>query len=225
MNHLDNIDFDNNFIADNYVGDDHGQVMSSYYDSENFNSTHVFNSHDLAIIHINIRSLPRNFHYFETFLATLNQKFHVITFTETWLNEGRPMENILPEYIGFHSKRSDNTPFGGGTSVFILKEFAPIELTKLSSNNENIECVFAKFIYSGETIIISSCYRAPNPSLANFFITELAQKLTALNSHVKVILSGDYNFDLFQNDSDRQVAFFLDTMLSLGLIQTITIAT
>ena len=224
MTNLDDIDIDINFVADNYVGVEHDQI-DHYYDSEKFNATFTFNNKDLAIIHLNIHSLPRNFHYFESFLSSINRKFHVITFSETWLNEGRPLENILPEYIGFHSKRSASSTFGGGTAVYILKQYSPIELTELSSNNDHIECVFAKFVYSGETIVISSCYRKPGPVLANHFIESLAQKISTLNSNYKIIISGDFNFDLFRHESDSRVAYFLDTMLSNGLIQTITSAT
>ena len=90
------IELDTNFFADNFFSSSHGLTTDSYYDTSKFNSK--FNNlslNDLSVIHVNIRSLPRNATTLVAYLSTLNCKFSVICFSETWLNSDRFMEDIF----------------------------------------------------------------------------------------------------------------------------------
>ena len=94
------IELDSNFFADNFFSSSHGLPTDLYYDACKFNSK--FNNltkNDLSVIHVNIRSLPRNGTTLVAYLSTLNHKFSVICFSETWLTSDRFMEDIFPEYI------------------------------------------------------------------------------------------------------------------------------
>ena len=123
----------------------HGRInVDSYYDSNNFNSTFDnLSPIDLGIIHINIRSLPRNGDSLVMYLNTLTYKFPIICCSETWLNPNRFIDNIFPNYNQYHSMRPANQPYGGGTSIFIHKNLQSEQLPDISCNDENIECVFA----------------------------------------------------------------------------------
>ena len=45
------------------------------------------NSKSISILHLNIRSLKKNFDSFKLFLSSLNFEFSIICFSETWLDD------------------------------------------------------------------------------------------------------------------------------------------
>ena len=222
----DNIDIDSNFLNDNYLGLDHGQTNDSFFDSEKFNRIYTGNHEsDLKIIHLNIRSLPRNGDAFIAYLALLKHRFDIICFTETWLNESRIVENLFPDYVQYNSMRSSDSPYGGGASVFIHKKFNSCEVTELSCNLDHIECVFTKVSLFQKDLYVASCYRKPEQSLSSQFINDLNEKISSLPSSSNIIIAGDFNFNLFETETNPHAASFLDSLFSLGLIPTITNAT
>ena len=191
------IELDSNFFADNFASSSHGISSDAYYDAEKFNSK--FNSmslNDLSIIHVNIRSLPRNGITLVAYLRTLNHKFSLICFTETWLNSDRFMEDIFPEYTQYHSMRSSQRAYGGGAAILIHKSIHSQHISELSSNNEHIECVFASIKCCGTDVIVGSCYRRPDPSSAQTFISALSNKISRTNPRTIKIIAGDFNYNL-----------------------------
>ena len=177
---------------------------------------------DLKIIHLNIRSLPRNGDTFIAYLDILKLQFDIICLSETWMNQNREIENQFPDYNQFHSMRSPDQPPGGGVSVFVHKRLNSAELSHLSCNITHIECVFVEIILSNRKVTIGCCYRKPDASTAHLFITDLTAKITSIGRNSEIIVAGDFNFNLLQLDLDPTASMFLDSMLSLGLLNTIT---
>ena len=115
----DDIDIDSNHFS---LGDDNDVPNDEYYDTSKFN--HVFGDNcdlDLKLFHLNIRSLPRKIDSLSGYLNLLKEKFDIICISETWINEGRFIENCFEGYNQFFSKRpSDKSP-GGGCAIFVKK--------------------------------------------------------------------------------------------------------
>ena len=221
-----NIDIDSHFYGDNFIGSNHGQLDDDYYDNDKFNNTFVGNyNSDLKLIHVNIRSLPRNGNYLIAYLEGLKHKFNVICLTETWLNNTRVIENLFPEYNEYHSMRSPDLPYGGGAAVLVHKDLKSDELSEVSCNTDHIECVFVKICNSSGDVVVGSCYRKPLISNSTLFINSLTEKISLLDPNSKIILTGDFNYNLLQIDTDNTASTFMDSMLTLGLINTITKAT
>ena len=117
---LDYIDIDANFYNNNYNDGDFGHMTDSIYDSTKFNAEYSqeYNNGDFSIIHLNIRSLPRNGNNFIAYLETIKIKFSVICLTETWLNENRVIDDVFADYNAYHSMRSiDRSPGGESLSM------------------------------------------------------------------------------------------------------------
>ena len=57
------------FIPDNYIENSYN---SKYYTPQEFNNMFYSNPNDISLLHANLRSLNRNFEYFENLLHTLN---------------------------------------------------------------------------------------------------------------------------------------------------------
>ena len=113
------IDIDHNFYS---LGSVLGTTNSERFDSIKFNNMFENKSNDLKIFHLNVCSLPRKINSLVAYLSTLNQQFDVICVTETWLNVGRFIENIFPDYNKYYSKRSANKAYGGGCAIFVKKK-------------------------------------------------------------------------------------------------------
>ena len=218
MNNYPDFDLD----SDNSLS--HGRANAdSYYISHDFNSAFDNLSHkDLGIIHINIRSLARNGDKLVSYLNTLRYKFPVICCSETWLNSIRFIDNMFPDYNQYHSMRPVNKPYGGGTSIFIHKNVQSEHLLDISCNDENIECVFASVKHGNNNLVIGCCYRQPNSSNADYFTTSLVDKISNIDANAHKILVGDFNFNLLNLENDHDCASFLDALLSVGLINTIS---
>ena len=219
---FESIDIDSNFYS---LGTAQN-LNDENFDSAKFNEVYSGNCvEDLKIFHLNIRSFPRNVNSLHTYLGTINQKFDVICLSETWLNEGRFIENCFLDYNHFYSKRPANKPFGGGCAIFVNKKFNCSELIHLSCNLEHIECVFVEISYQNKKIINGCCYRPPTSNNASNFIDDLIFKISQIPSYTPILLAGDFNFNLLRVHDDTDASSFLDSMLSVGLINTITTPT
>ena len=221
---LDYVDIDTNFYQDNYNGLDYGHMTDSIYDSTKFNSvySHEYKLEDFSMIHLNIRSLPRNGNNFIAYLETIQIKFNVICLTETWLNENRMIDDLFPNYNAYHCMRSTERSPGGGVSIFVHKNLKSFEISDLTSNLEHIECIFVKVFGSiSGNITLGCCYRKPEVANASAFISALSNKISRLDSNDHKFIAGDFNFNLFNLDTDQNVATFIDSMLSLGLVNSI----
>ena len=222
-NVLPSIDLDSNYFSHTFAG---GQTNDSYFDMDKFNNnfTEIYDSH-FKLIHVNIRSLPRNGNALVAYLETLRHKFSAICLSETWLNADRYIEDIFPDYYQYHSMRPSNQHYGGGVAVLIHKSFYSVELSELTCNDDNTECIFVKVTKSGENVIVGCCYRKPDHSNYMSFISTLSDKISSLDSNCKLIMAGDFNFDLLQINNETGVSTFVDSMLALGLVHTISKAT
>ena len=222
---LDDVDIDSNFFSDNFVGLNYGQAADSIYDTNKFNNliSQDYCDQDLSIMHINIRSLPRNGNNLVAYLDLLKIKFNIVCISETWLNDNRIIDDLFPEYNAYHSMRGTDKSPGGGVSIFVHKRFKSEELCGFTCNQEHIECIFVRILgSSGPNITIGTCYRKPTNSNASAFISALANMITRIDSNDLKFIAGDFNFNLFNIETDNNVSAFMDSLLSLGLINTIS---
>ena len=73
---------------------------------------------NISLLHINSRSLNRNFEYFENLLQSLNNlNFSVIGVSETWLHHDSPQLFNLPNYTLIRADREGRR--GGGVAFYI----------------------------------------------------------------------------------------------------------
>ena len=95
---------------------------SNYYTPVEFNNTFSNNPDNFSLLHINSRSLNRNFEYFENLLHSLNNfEFSIIGITETWLHKNSPDMFNLPNYKFIRADRKERR--GGGVAFYIAKNF------------------------------------------------------------------------------------------------------
>ena len=221
--HLDDIDIDQHFYENNYPSLN-GSLTDQYYNIERFQdafSSETTNN-NLSIIHVNIRSISKNGDALVTYLTSLNKRFEIICISETWLlNDFSIFHELFPGYISYHSVRCGTRP-SGGVTLLIDEKLTNYELTDLSTNNENLEAVFANITHNNKSIKIGCCYRPPSSSNIDQFLSQLHEKLLTIELHsCDFYLCGDFNLDLLKVNEDRNVAKFFDTLCTLTLLPTI----
>ena len=131
-----NLDPDENFYPDSYD--------CEYYIEDEFNDLLAKNStpdYYLSLLHLNTRSLSRNFIGLNNLLANVNTKLSCIGISETWLQRSAHTCNIS-SYNFVHNFRSDRA--GGGVGLYDAKELEFRIREDLDLNNK--ECAESLFV-------------------------------------------------------------------------------
>ena len=78
----------------NFFNDKSEIVESSYFSIDEFNSTSKkLLKNYFSILHINIRSLNKNFKKLREYLSLLKRDFSVVALTKTWCNDNKAAQN------------------------------------------------------------------------------------------------------------------------------------
>ena len=96
-----------------------------------------FSKNFFSVLHLNIRSINKNFEAFTEFYSKLNHIFSVIWFSETWASEENINKNStfqLKNYNVIHQVR--NLRKGGGLCIFIHESLCYEPRKDLSINSD-----------------------------------------------------------------------------------------
>ena len=122
----------NLFLAKDYVNDSNQDPDINFYNyifsietsyllsSEGTNKLKHFSSETFSILHLNIRSMTKNFETLKEFCNFLNVCFSIICPSETWVNDNNPEKSSLFQLEGYnpvHQIRKNRK--GGGIAIFI----------------------------------------------------------------------------------------------------------
>ena len=93
----------------------------NYHRCANLNNKHGAND-NFSLLHLNTRSIKKNFDSLETLLNSLNQfQFSVIGISETWLTLNSPDVFKIANYHMIHDDRKIGR--GGGVALYIHNKF------------------------------------------------------------------------------------------------------
>ena len=181
------------------VNDSENQIPlnCTYVDAEDFGTFNLnFIDSNFSILHINARSLPRNFDSIINFMNCINNyKFTVIAITETWLyqNDYASLYDI-PGYNFCCSGR--RTGRGGGVGLYVSSDIEFNIIENLQDSN-NFESLFVEIKNKFRSSIITGVlYRPPGGDI-DAFVDDLGHLIDTLNLPRKVcFISGDFNINL-----------------------------
>jgi hypothetical protein len=88
-----------------------------------------------SLLHLNIRSVSKNFDSFKHLLNSQGKPIKVIGLTETWLNDTNNDNFNIEKYDFISSNRSNKK--GGGVGIYIIKETECKIRKDLNSVNED----------------------------------------------------------------------------------------
>ena len=176
-----------------------------------------------SIFHTNICSLPANSENLEILLEDLEYKFDVISLSETWNPEGK-QQNYAPKTLtGYHAYigTTGNTA-KGGCGFYINEEihYSPrtdLNVRLLNSETKFESCWIEIISRNKPNTLIGVFHRHPRKKDTHF--TECISKtLDKIKKEKKrVIVCGDFNFDLLNYDKNECVNSYLNTMLQNSL--------
>ena len=214
----DSCDPDSNFFQTNFQSLDTPYLLPEEFHQllDNKNTTSV------SVLHLNIRSINKNFDNFKLFLSSLNYCFSIICFSETWLND-RNVDNSnykLPNYISIHQIRTHSR--GGGVSIYIHKGFEFKIRNDLSINCKDVESLGVELLHDKKkNNLFNVLYRPPNGQIETFenFLRHLfhENKNSIKNFHI----AGSFNLNLLDHNENKKVQNFLNIIHQNRMLPTI----
>ena len=209
---------------------------SKYYNLDSFHNLvkQIENiNHQFTVLNCNARSLVAHKSDYELLLGTLGEvkdfTFDVLSFTETWLDES--LENLVKfqDYVGLF-KHKPVTKEGGGIAMFIRQTInfkTRDDIFFRDTDGSQYDSLFIEVINKHEkNVIIGVIYRSPSHPTVKDFTKSLSEVLDQIQRENKnIILTGDFNIDLLQCNSDRNTTAFLDMITSFYLSPKITLPT
>ena len=177
-------------------------------------------------VHINIRSLGKNFESLEFFVAQLRTKPHIIMISETWLDSSPAQSFDLEGYWFEHSTQNEFR--GKGAGVFVHKSLPYVRRYDLDSNLTEFQTVFIELNIQNQPLITGTIYRSPSyPPLP--FIDNLESVLNVINRERKLcVIGGDLNIDILKHLTHLTAepsSLLLNTMAALGFLPCISLPT
>ena len=176
------------------------------------------------ILHLNIRSLNKNFENFKSFLSTCSHTFSIICLTETWSSNDSFKDNSnfqLPGYNSIHQERSNNKR-GGGICVYIQHSLMYKVIDELSISDKDNESLVIEIINErSKNTIINTSYRPPNGMIKPFktHLKHIFEKNARSNK--KLFCVGDYNLNCLDYNENTKVKNFFNLLFSYGMIPII----
>lgn len=175
----------------------------------------------LNVLHINCRSLNKNFESIKYLLSSLPHSLTAVGVTETWLTDIYHDSYILPGYNFIAKSRLEKS--GGGVGIFLSDIFVYKERTDLSRMCPFIECLIIEIVLPSKSNILVGCvYRPPNTDVTKFN-DEMLSILKLMNDEKNklCLVMGDFNLDLMKSEVHAQTGEFLNNMQSHSFFPTI----
>ena len=204
---------DSVFKCDYYLEDSFIKKKSSF----NFDDT------NLSLLHLNIRSIPKNLTGLSEYLSAINFNFSVVGISETWLSESTADCYTLLGYR--HEKAYRDKQRGGGVSLFVknsINYHIRQDLTSVSSIMESIFIEVPRDATTlGKDVLIGVIYRPPGTDVA-LFNERITQLLSSVQLDNKLLyIMGDFNINLLNCDTHTASSEFIEIMYSHGLFPLI----
>lgn len=182
------------------------------------------NNQCFSVLHLNIRSIPKNLSRFEQFTKNLDLNFTVMGFSETWLNESNVTCYSIPGYVHYYLHRS--TRRGGGVSLFINDNIHVKVRSELNIMSDTVEALFVEISKEctnfQKDAVIGVVYRPPNQDVLAFN-EKLNEILCKIKNEKKIVyLMGDFNINILDADNHIPSSEFLDNIYSHSLFPLIT---
>jgi hypothetical protein len=219
---MDDIDPDKNYL--NEVG---GRIIHNckyhYMDSPHDPIADKLSNTKIALLHLHIRSIPKNLNTFIPLLDSSNIDFNFLAFSETWLHDYNAdsfgIKGYNPEFLTRPLRN------GGGVSIFIKENISYKLRPDLSSITSSTEMLWIEVdgysINSSSNCMIGVIYRIPGTDL-NEFNTILSNTLTKIDLEKKLCIhTGDYNINLLNSSTHLPTNEFTDINFSHSFLPTI----
>ena len=173
----------------------------------------------LVLLHINIRSIQRNFSKLEYFLQEISSIPDIIFLSETWTTQDSFFNPSLPGYT-FLTQPSLSK--AGGVAMFVKSTIKFQMRTDLTVTSSLFESLWIETKYTNKkTEVFGVIYRHPNVNIPEFqdYFVKTIYKINKNNKSLYVF--GDFNIDLLK----QQHQPYINSITGLGCQQTVSVPT
>ena len=123
----------------------------------------------LNVLHVNIRSIKRNFENLKALLEECELVFNITCVSETLCSNTELQNNLNLSHTGFDSvpyERSKKSRRGGGVLIFIKKNLSYRIRKDLSESDKDKEILSLEISYKNSSnILLSCCYKPPKVTM------------------------------------------------------------
>ena len=217
-NLLDSIDPDSNHFMDDAINFSKYSMVDLY--KSNIESTNFLN-----IMHNNARSLlsEGRIDEYNILLDYINNPFHILAFTETWLKPDNVNLVNFEGYDSSHVSRPVDNNFdlkekGGGISIFIKENLQYKVREDLNVILPYMETLFIELTFNNKLYLIGVIYRVPNTNV-HVFNETLNGIIEPIKNSYEIVLVGDFNICLMKDNNHSNS--FKNSLISNNLFPTI----
>ena len=127
-----------------------------------------FPKNKFSMINLNIASLSAHIDKLRSLISILAHPFDVICLSETKIRKYKPLFNF--EINGYEFVHEKSPLHCGGTGIYVISVYNPIEVGKYSGSHPKIdESVFVEIkIPSNKKLLIGCIYRHPSSAVSDF---------------------------------------------------------
>lgn len=166
-------------------------------------------SSSINILHMNIRSINKNFEEFRCLLSMLKFQCDVVVFSECWLSKTSTVP-VLDGYFSHYTNNNYNQ--NEGVVIYVKNDLSYIVNEPHFIDGNCLVCTINK------KLAIISVYRSPSHNNISTFIDSLNSVLDGLKSVENIVLVGDINIDIKSNNMDPRSNEYLIATALHGLL-------
>ena len=193
------------------------------YNKQQFNNlTKDLFSPNKSFISVTFNNIDGNASNFDSFVSEISQyknKFSIIAITETNVDTCHKDLYKISNYNSEYNSKLPGKRKGSGLGVYIHENFQSYKMNEFCQCSQNLESLFIQITNTEKPITVGIIYRPPSGKLSEFY--NEFEALVKMLPNENVILTGDYNVDLFRSSASS----FDQIMYSQNFIPTISIAT
>ena len=201
-----------------------------YYETHDFHSLkEKMADNSFSLLHTNICSLQYNGDNLQNLVSNLQFRFDIIALTETW-NPDYKEHCFQPPIINGYKpyKGTTGSTLKGGCGLYISDELKPLARPdlniKIKDDDVELETYWTEIIIEKQpNRLVGVVYRHPtkqNNEKCTEILSDTLKKIRKENK--KVLIAGDFNYDLLKFEKNQKISNFLQMMLDNSFQPCIT---
>ena len=170
-----------------------------------------------SVLHLNIRSMNKNFESFKEFYSKIKFKFSIVCFSETWVGDISFSKNSNFELSGYKVLHQTRKSFkGGGVCVFVHENLSFKLREDLSINCDAMQSLSIEISSTkSKNIILNTIYRPPNSDMKQFE-THFKDFFSKNGKNLKtIVLARDFNTNFLDFETKKKRARLSESHVSL----------
>ena len=215
-----NLSDENNDPDINFFNEKYEAVNSPYYNVYKFNSSSQnFLKISFSVLHINIRSMNKNFEKLREYLSHVKGNFSIIALTETWYSDDKSDKNSLWQLLNYTAiyQIRNSSRKRGGIALHVYNSLNYKIPKSKNINNNDIECWNIEIVSkASKNVIISCIYRLPRGD-AHKFLYEMKGHIIKNKFQEKPLyLVNDLNINFLDYSRNTHVRDFFNFVFENG---------